>query len=67
MAGKQTNPFPPSGKNKVPMTQIVGIICKETIVVASESQYTAGHQKTFDAVNHQFFHGHPDRLRQWFY
>ncbi len=31
------------------MTQIVGIVYQEGILVASESQYTAGRQKTFDA------------------
>lgn len=45
---KQTNPIPRENK-KIPMTQIVGIVYQEGILVASESQYTAGRQKTFDA------------------
>ena len=32
-----------------PMTQIIGIICREYILVASESQYTAGKKKTLEA------------------
>lgn len=32
-----------------PMTQIVGIICKEYILVACESQYTKGDKKDMDA------------------
>jgi hypothetical protein len=31
------------------MTQIVGIICKQSIIVACESQYTLGRRKVTDA------------------
>lgn len=46
---KQTNPLPTNKNKKIPMTQIVGIVYREGILIASESQYTAGQQKTFDA------------------
>jgi 20S proteasome alpha/beta subunit len=32
------------------MTQIVGIVCKDSIIVASESQYTTGTRKLLNAV-----------------
>lgn len=34
----------------LPMTQIVGIICRESIIVACESQYTVGTRKLLNAV-----------------
>lgn len=40
---KPKKPNEPSFKKPIPpMTQIVGIVCKETIVIASESQFTIG-------------------------
>jgi len=35
------------------MTQIVGIVCKESVIVASESQYTMGGWKHFDGKKMQ--------------
>jgi len=48
-------PEPLDAKPSNSMTQIVGIVCKETVILASESQYTIGEYKVLEQPKMDYF------------